>query len=369
MTNKLTIRASSVWFHLLCPGSVHTEQDEVRLNVGSAPASAGTAAHRCSEGLVKTGSVDWDAIPNVVRRYQVNEDELRMLCAMATKLWRDVSDSFPNALTEQTLRVELPRIIVTGHADFLSIGGSVGRIGDWKFGYKDSWVAPQLKTYAGLLLVANPELTQATGTALWVRAQEAENYTMGPQGAREWLEYVERRVLDWDGVYQVGDHCEWCPRSHCCPSARALAKRDVDAFLDTAAEESLELMTPDQQIDLVLKARRVARYADACVKAVKKHVREGGPVLGSDKEMCITEEQRRALDPLKAFPVLREDLGFRDEELATCVKLRLGEIEKIVAKRAGRGKGAAAKRDLQARLEEADAIVLNTIEELTTRRL
>jgi phosphoglycerate dehydrogenase-like enzyme len=72
---------------------------------------------------------------------------------------------------------------------------------------------------------------------------------------------------------------------------------------------------------------------------------------------------------LKAFPVLREELGFKDEELAACMKLRLGEIEKIVAKRAGRGKGAAAKRDLQARLEEADAIVLHTTEELTTRRL
>jgi hypothetical protein len=369
MTDKPTIRASSVWLHLLCPGSVHTEQDDVRLNVGSAPASAGTAAHRCSEALVTTGSIVWDAIPEVVRKYNVDEDELRMLCAMATKLWREVAESFPNAMTEVSLEYESDLLRVTGHADMVSIGGSVGRIGDWKFGYKDSWIKPQLLTYAALLLLSNPELTQATGTGLWVRDGEAENYTLGPMGAREWFERLEHMVVGWDGVYRVGDHCEWCPRAHCCPAGRALAKRDVAAFLDTEAEESLALMAPDQIITTLAMSRRVARYADACAKAIKAHVRTHGSVIGSEQELLIKTEQRRALKPVEALGVLRDDFGLRDDDLVDCVKLRLGAIEQVIAKRAGRGKGAAAKRDLQARLEEADAIVLNTIEELTTRRL
>ena len=369
MTDKLMIRASSVWLHLLCLGSVHTEQDEVRLNVGSAPASAGTAAHKCSEGLAKSGSIDWDTLTDVARRYNVDEDELRALCGMATALWRDVAESFPNALTEQFIKVELSRIIITGHVDLISIGGSVGRVGDWKFGYKDHWVKPQLQTYASLLLVDNPELTQATGTALWVRAHEAENYTMGRQGAREWLEYLERKFVDWDGVYHVGDHCQWCPRSHCCPAGRALARRDVECFVEESNADSLELMKPDELIATLQMARRVSRYAAACVKAIKDHVQLNGPVLGSERELTIIEEPRRSLDPLAAFPVLREDLGFKDEDLAASMKLRLGIIEQIVAKRAGRGKGAAAKRDLQARLEKAGAVTTNHIEELTTRRL
>jgi hypothetical protein len=369
MADKITIRASSVWLHLKCPGSIHTEQDEVRLNVGGAPATAGTAAHKCSENLVRHGDIRWDGLPDGARRFGVDEDELRMLCAMATKLWREVSESFPNAMTEQPLEHESERLRITGHADIVSIGGSVGRIGDFKFGYKDHWVEPQLKTYASLLLLSNPELTQSTGTALWVREQEAENYTMGQQGAREWFERVERRVADWDGTYQVGNHCEWCPRSHCCPAGRALAKRDVECFSEMSVVDRLDLMQPDELINTLQVARRVSRYAAACVKAIKDHVQLNGPVLGSERELAIVEEPRRSLDPLAAFPVLREELGFKDEDLAASMKLRLGIIEQIVAKRAGRGKGAAAKRDLQARLEKAGAISTTITEELTTRRL
>ncbi len=369
MTDRITIRASSVWLHLLCPGSVHTEQDEVRLNIGSAPASAGTAAHHCSEELARRGDVRWDDVPDVARRFGVDEDELRMLCGMATKLWREVSESFPNAMTEQTLQYGTARLRITGHADIVSIGGSVGRVGDWKFGYKDHWVEPQLKTYASLLLLDNPELTQGTGTALWARENEAENYTLGQLSAREWFDRVERRVVDWGGDYQVGDHCEWCPRSHCCPAGRALAKRDVECFVDSSAADNLELAQPDEIINTLQMARRVSRYAAACVKAIKDHVQLHGAVLGSNSELTIVEEPRRSLDPLAAFPVLREDLGFQDEDLAASMKLRLGIIEQIVAKRAGKGKGAAAKRDLQARLEKAGAVTTTHVEELTTRRL
>lgn len=372
---KLTIRASSVPHALLCPGSLRTADDAVRMNVGGELANLGTAGHFCAQDLVEHGSVHWEGLPAVATRFGIEEDELRAISAIATRLWRSelptgglLSDTFPNALTEVDLRHESETLVVTGHADIVSIGGSIGRIGDWKFGFRDSDPKAQLKTYAALLLLDNPELTSATATILWVREQQIENYTMGQEAARAWFEHLEERLACWDGVYRVGPHCEHCQRLHCCPAGMELARRDVRAFLDESAKDRLTQMQPDEIIDTLDLARRVGRYAAACAKAIKDHVITNGDVTGTDRIATIAHEPRRALAPLAAFPVLQE-LGFADEDMAAVMHLSIGRAEDIVAARAPKRGGAAAKRQLAARLEAAGAIEETTVDKLIIRRI
>jgi len=354
------IRASSTPQIMRCAGSLYPEPSELLIDQDSDAADMGTAAHAAAAVLVQSGSIPWDTLPD--------DAELRMLCALATKLWRRVEASYPNAMTEVSLRYETGGIVVTGHADILSIGGSIARLADWKYGRKDSDYSAQLKTYAALVLYQHPELTQATSTILWVRDQEIESYTMGQREAREWLEELASSVIDWNGVYTTGSHCQWCQRTASCPASRAMVRRSVEAFVPGNAADQLAAMTPDQVISLLDTAKLVERYAKAAQQVVRDLVVATGDVVGSGHRLTLEATHPRELDPLKAFPVL-ESIGFGDMELAQCVDVSLSKAEDIVRKRAQRGQGAASVRELVTALDDAGAITRKTSYRLVSKRV
>lgn len=94
------IRASAMPLAMTCPGSV---RGELRIDEEGDAARIGTAVHEGLRPLVELGSVNWDGVPALARRFNVNESELRMLLGLGTQLWRKVEPSFPEALTEVEL--------------------------------------------------------------------------------------------------------------------------------------------------------------------------------------------------------------------------------------------------------------------------
>jgi hypothetical protein len=105
MTDKLRLRCSALPLAFICPGSVRT--GELQINDTSDAAELGTAAHVGLARLVETGSVDWESVPEIAKRYGVDERELRMLLANGAKLWASVKHSFPDALTELAFSAEI----------------------------------------------------------------------------------------------------------------------------------------------------------------------------------------------------------------------------------------------------------------------
>lgn len=370
MNELLTLRASSMPQGFRCPASVRTGR--IALNETHEMATLGTAAHEALRSLAETGSIAWDEIPGLAERYNVPVAELRMLCAQAAKTWPTISASFVDALTEVELSVEVvPGVLLSGHLDLLSISGTVARSGDWKTGRVDSDYAHQMKAYGALVLLDNADLTEVTITIIWVRAGEIENYTMNRAGLKRWLASLLDVVVNWDGVYRTGAHCAHCARSHECAAANALVRRDVAAMSDQElverAENALETMTAEEKIELLRKADMVAGYAERVRKAIKADVLENGDVVANGVRLTIDTEQRRDIDSLAAWPVL-EAAGFGDEEFARCIDIRVSKAEKLVAERAGRGKGAAAVRELSAALQSAGAISVREIQKLSAKR-
>lgn len=295
-----------------------------------------------------------------------------MLCAMATKLWRNVADSFRGAMTEVELIAEpVPGTTLTGHADLLAVASNAIRVGDWKFGRKDSDYSQQLRGYAALGLLHSSDIEEATGTILWVRDCEIENYTMKRSALGEWIEEFRSTVVEWDGVYRPGKQCTFCPRSHECPAANALIRRDVAAMNDrelvARAESELDLMAPAEIIELHRKADVVRRYCERVRDAIKAHVEKHGDVAANGSVLTIETQNRRSLDPLRAFPVL-ESVGFGDEDFARVMDLRISKVEKVVAEKAGKGGGAAAKRELDAALRKVGAIEVTETKQLQEKR-
>lgn len=365
-----TLRASSMPLAFLCGASV--TDAALPINESNGAALLGTAAHEALRSLAERGAIDWDALPALAARYSVPVEDLRVLCALATKLWPELAPSFPEALTEVSLSCEVaPGAVLSGHLDLLSVAGEVARAGDWKTGRKDSDYGQQMRAYAALVLLDSLDLSEVTVTVIWVREGEIENYTMRRADLAPWLDQLRSEVVEWNGVYRPGTHCVYCPRSHECAAANAMVRRDVAAIADRdllgRAENELSSMPAGEIVALLRKADTVSRYAERVRQAIKAHVIANGDIVADGARITLDTETRRELDTAAAWPVL-ERAGFGDEEFAQVVELRVSKVEKVAAKRAGRGGGAAAVRELSAALSAAGAVEVREIQKLALKR-
>lgn len=348
-----------------CPGS---QRAEFPIDPHHDAAAAGTAAHKCLEALPSTGEIRWSTVPDIAARYGADEQEVRILSALGAKLWKEVSETFSGAQAEVDLEAEVaPGVLLTGHVDLLTINDRVARAGDWKTGRKDSDYAAQMRAYGLLVLLKYPELEEVSVTALWVRDQEIENYTMRRAEARRWLEKLVEEVVNWDGVYHPGSHCQYCRRWHECDAASAYVRRDVQALVGPRTKD-IDTMTPDEIITIYEQADLVEKLAKRVRDAVRERAIQRGEIEGTSKRIAVSTEQRREVDPEKAWPVL-EAAGFEDEDFAAVMKLSVSKVEKRIAQKARRGRGAAAVRELSKQLAEAGAVKTNELKKLQIKRI
>jgi hypothetical protein len=370
MRDLTTLRASALPMAFACPASVR--KAEIQINESNDAANAGTATHEVLQALPQTGKIDWEGIPEIAKRYGADPDETRMLSAMGFKLWKQVNESFAHAMTEVSLELEiLPGVILTGHTDALAVSQTSIRVGDWKSGRKDSDYSQQLKAYAAMALLSTEDMQEATGTALWIRDQEIENYTLSRADALAWKQSLIDRVINWDGIYRPGKHCAFCPRSHECEAVNAMVRRDIAAFTDKSLvarlECELETMPHSDVVSAYQKASLIVRYAERVREAVKAHIEKHGDIVADGVRISVDESTTRELDPLKSWPIL-EGLGFGDEDLARAIKLRISELEEIIRERTPRGKKGEAVKNFAQLLETSGAVIKSTKRVLSERR-
>lgn len=371
---RVKLRASAMPTAFKCGGSV--QPVELQVEEVNEAAETGSASHKCFESLVEAGKIDWENINNVCDDMGGNSEEVRMLCAKASKMWKSLRDTFPCALTEIAVDYELPSLDVaglklTGHIDLISIAANLVRILDWKTGRKDANYAHQMKAYLAMVLLAHPTLEGGTATIAWVRTGEIENYTMTRADALKWVADLEERVVKWDGVYRTGDHCVHCRRLHECNAGNALARSYVASVANVGLENipaEFDMMPADSVIEIYHKARLVSQIADKVLAAVKSRTEKEGEIVGKETKLYIETEGRRELNPEKTWGVLSE-IGFTDSDFASVIKMPVSKVEKRVAEMAGKGNGAAAKRALASKLELAGAIEINEVFRLEERRI
>lgn len=373
MREPLELRCSALPLAFLCPGSVRPEG--LVLDESGVESALGVAAHEGLGELAETGHAPWGETGELARRHGVDEGDLRALLALGVRLWREVAASFPAASAEQGLTYRDPAgaFVLTGHVDLMSWLSPLVRIGDWKTGRRDSDYAEQLRGYCVLALEAGRAfgVTSAEAFALWVRDGEAERYLMTWPAARAWLARVRDEIVEWDGRYHVGPHCAHCPRAHECPAGLAVVRRDVAAMADESLadldDDALAGLVPDQLVALLHRADLAANVGGRVRAAIRGYVQRTGDVVGGGKRLTLQHEERREVDVLAAFPVLYAS-GFDDDDLAEILTISLAAAERIVARKAGRGKGAAASRALDAALESVGAVQFNVTTKLVVKR-
>jgi len=374
MTDLIQLRCSALPLAFRCPGSARP--GAVPVNESHEAADVGTAGHEGLAELVRTGRIDWDAVPALAQKHEVDAAELRVMLALGVKLWQQVRESFPNASAEVEMKHEIGPVLLTGHADVMAASATVLRVADWKLGRLDSNYREQLLGYCALGLLKTPQAVSAESGILWVREQEYEPHTMTRAGLFDWLARVEQELVQWDGVFRPGTHCQYCPRSHECVAANALARRDMAILMDQDLPGRLEdaetvralvRAEPDKAVALLEIARRAEKQAGRVIQAIKDEVIRGGPVEGEAKRLEIQLSEKRHLNVLQAFPVLQEEFP-EDEDLAQVISISLAKAESLVSKRAVKGQAAKAVRELGDKLAKAGAIETSASASLVVRR-
>lgn len=370
MSASLNLRCSALPLAFRCAAAIRPSA--IPMNASNDAANDGTAVHEVLRSLPTTDRLDWDAIPEIAKRFNATPGDVRMLAAQGVKLWNQVKESFRGAMTEVDLRYEIvPGVFLTGHADMLAIAQRAMRVADWKSGRKDRDHSQQFKGYAVLSLLASEDIDEVTSTGLWIRDQEIENYTLDRAAAIRWKNDLIERVIEWDGVYRPGSHCAYCPRNHECDAANALVRRDVAAIADKSlvarVESELALMSDSEKVAIFQKADLVVKFAERVRAAVKAYVETNGDIVADGVRLTIATENRRDIDPQKAWPILAA-AGFDDTDFAEVMTFGASKIDAVIRHKADKGKGASAVRELDAKLRAAGAIDTRTINKLTEKR-
>lgn len=104
MTEKLRLRCSALPLAFKCAGSAR--RGPLVIDETHEAGALGTATHEALAKLIDTGRVDWEVLPTLAAKHEVDEAELRSLVALGAKLWDSVKESFPMASTEVALSYE-----------------------------------------------------------------------------------------------------------------------------------------------------------------------------------------------------------------------------------------------------------------------
>jgi hypothetical protein len=203
---------------------------------------------------------------------------------------------------------------------------------------------------------------------LWLRTREIEPYVVTRERMNQWLEELMNDVVKWDGRYHDGSHCGHCCRNHDCPAAVAMVRRDVAMLSDDAKHD---VQTMDAPTFCVYW--RKLKMLEGLVKDARAHAkvevdRRGGEVNDGNGGLIHFVEQNagREVDWLKAKPVVEKILT--EDEYVQALDVSAKKLDDIVGKKAGKGKGAGAKRDLAAELEKAGAVTQSKQRKLIEER-
>lgn len=368
------LRCSSLPEAMICAGTVRGS-DELLVEHVHEGGALGTAVHEAlrpvvEHGIDRLGDLD---LGGLAARHGVERDDLAPLVRYGIDAWKEIADAFgPTPLTEVEVEAVVAGVRITGHIDVLGESGPEIRIADWKSGRVDRSYRDQILGYLALALIADPEKQAATGIVVWLREREVERYYMTRDDLPAWEERIRTQIVEWNGVYRAGSHCLHCRRSHNCEALRELARRDVAIFSggdDVQAQiiDGLKDLPSVRLAELYRSAGRVEKLAKSFRESVKRLAIQSGPIdTGDGHVLAISESETRNLDTAKVWPILERHLTA--EEMAQAVTVGLGRVEDIIAKKAGRGHGAAAKRALDAELREAGAVILTPSHRLIERR-
>jgi hypothetical protein len=356
-------RASDAPLFDKCPAAAHGSEDEVRLNRVDEYGALGTAVHKACAAIVEGGEADTGAL---AAQYALSEpakiDMIRMIAAFHA-WWAQNMHLFPRAASEIAMRTET----LSGHADIVSLNdeGTVLRIADVKTTRLENVdYLPQGMEYLWLGARFNQFKTaeRFQFVQVFVRdwtASVSQEFTRADLDA--WHDDLEQRLEHWDGrTYNPGGHCWYCGRCATCPGLNhELATITPD--LNHVLQDGIDKISDARCVDLWDQIGVALKFLNRARELIKlRAVGYGGrTIIGAERDLVLTEQTRRHLRPMAAWPVLKQYVT--DPELEPAVKISKDVALAAVAAKAPRGAKGKVKKKVEAELEAADAFTTETV--------
>lgn len=326
-------------------------------------ASAGSAVHHIMAVGIPTG--DWLAPAEAAALFGADADEVGRLSYWARQAWEQMKQHFPRPQTEVPLHlVSGLGIELDGHVDVLSFADDEVRVLDFKSGRVDRSADDQLRGYAYLGLLSHPEATRAYSALIRVRDQTSDGHYYERAELEAWWTRTAGRLLERE-TYRPGRHCIGCQRRLACPATAALIERSMHIL----TTDRLDVNCTPTVVGRVYDAAKVLEQAtELALDAVRLQVKAAGGtlVINDGRQLEIRSTNVAKIDARLGLPVL-EDL-LPKEQLAGCVTIGKGKVEKAVSANAPKGqKGKAIERALEM-FAEAGALHYEPQERLEVRR-
>jgi hypothetical protein len=368
-TMTTTIRASSTPMALACPPSMRPTEAGYRPE-----GDDGALGSACHEGLASAVLGMPPDLNAIAARHGVDADEVASGVRRGMWVWdQQVRLWFPgDLLTEVPGKMRLgdafPAVELRGTADVVG-GAWAGEtavehsmtglaVADWKTGRDPSPHDEQLTAYACLArrrhgmpsngIIYTAEVWIWAGT---IRVQHLDTAALDAFESR----LVDAYTLSVKDTFSPGSACRWCPHQNSC-QARA-------DWLRAGASALAPLEGSAVAIDRDWVAANYGRLGELekAIKHAKKvarlQVEEGGPIdLEGGGRLELVEGSREKVSAPDAIKLLREQLGYDDEQIAAAVKVSKSGIEAAAKMRAAKSRGAAEGRRAMALLREAGAI-------------
>jgi hypothetical protein len=368
------------------------DEGELRIGTANVAGAIGTAVHSIFEKIVSRESdAPWQ---NEIEKAAAlagcaeSMDDVRMLSAMAWRLWHvGIKDEagnekaapakslFQSPQTEvevaHTMRAPGGETVtLTGRADVFEIIGDRAVILDLKTGYKDRNHAEQLLGYAVGAMGKYKEIQSVSLVVMWARLGYYDVLVMSREEVKNWVRHFLAYEAVWDGRrYVTGEHClgenPRCLRALTCPARMAKLRSNVDLFRDKGSANVPAICDAEGNLvdaDTLAEWLAASRQIKACCEGFSQALADQIGMVGAQplakqpgKALGFSERSKpRVINAGKGWGVLREHMS--DEELASLVSIGLTPALDLVAKKAEKGKGASAKRELEAALRDVDAL-------------
>ena len=360
---------------MACPGSIRPEPGEVLIEHANEYAALGSAVHEVLAGMVLASNGEGPDTRAVAMKYGSDPDELARLVGYGLHAWRSLEQYYPEPETEIDMEYPGEGFLLTGHIDLGSPGEDWVNFLDWKSGYKQPDYFHQMMGYARLVTAFFPNVKTVRATVVWLRDWTQDTLLVTASDVAKWEEGLIARVVNWDGTYSAGAHCQYCPRFASCPARQALVR---SALVDIQATEELfpardGSIAPNAMPAIVSMYREgklsiVKGLLDQIDNIIRDYIQAVGPIdLGNGRELALVGENRDEILPLQAWPILSEHLT--NEQLAPAIKIGKTALLDAVADLAGKGQKARAKAQLMEELKAAGAVNSKTIYKRRERKI
>jgi hypothetical protein len=366
----MKLRCSKLPLGFKCPGSIRGNVDtETLVEMSYEGGALGSAVHEVLAAMVEHPTGEYPDPRPIALKHGVESEETSRLVTYGVHAWKAIAQYYPNPVSEQDLVYEGEGFVLTGHLDVVSIGDGWANFADWKSGYRQPDYYAQIMGYARLIFAQDPSFATVKGSLVWLRDWSQETVLITREDADAWERELIAQVVNWNGTYRAGEHCQYCPRFTSCPARQALVR---------SAVEEIGLMSPGGIVPADAMPAIVQMYREGKLSIVKgllgqidemirSYIQAVGPIdLGNGRELAMVPENRDTILPLQAWPIISERLT--NEELAPCIKIGKTALLDAIGEKAGKGKGKA-KAALMEELTEAKAVTQSTIYKLKERKI